>query len=214
MRPILYTYLNLNCKGLLKECGAKSIRKRMTGKVEKKRVTKKPEDSGRKGVYVVRKKREVFEGGEKSKQKRRGSKLPFTRGTLEQGYFLRNKRRNKPNKLHLQKSVYIEGACISVLRYQHLIGGLAVYAGHWRFGDARFLLTLMIITLYHPSKGFSVVAMFCPQRFHGNCCPCQEVLSSGCMSTAHSRRRLRQRQVQHNTTHNPSHKHLRRMKPG
>ena len=28
--------------------------------------------------------------------------------TLEQGYFLRNKRRNKPNKLHLHKSVYIE----------------------------------------------------------------------------------------------------------
>lgn len=53
----------------------------MTGKVEKKRVTKKPKDSGRKGECVVRKKREVLEGGEKSKQKRRGNKLQFTRGT-------------------------------------------------------------------------------------------------------------------------------------
>ena len=47
----------------------------MTGTVEKKRVTTKPKDSGRKGVCVVRKKREVL------KQKRRGCKLQFTRGT-------------------------------------------------------------------------------------------------------------------------------------
>lgn len=44
----------------------------MTGKAEKKRVTKKPKDSGRKGVCVVRKEREVFERRREVKAEKKG----------------------------------------------------------------------------------------------------------------------------------------------
>ena len=72
---------------------------------------------------MVRKKREVFERRREAKAEKEGEVNYSSLGgqsslryyTLEQGYFLRNinKRRNKPNKLHLQKSVYIEAPALA-----------------------------------------------------------------------------------------------------